>query len=42
MGHDEVKIREYTKMIYELLNSDRDVVQGTGGFTGEGKSNLQL
>jgi hypothetical protein len=28
----------FAKIIYQLLKSDRDVIHGVGGFTGEGKS----
>ena len=32
-----VSIREFVKIIHQILKSDRDVIIGIGGFTGEGK-----
>ena len=38
MSTSTVTLYEWASKCYELLRSDRDVVIGVGGFTGEGKS----
>ena len=33
--------KDHARQVYKLLKSDRDVLEGTSGFTGEGKSTYQ-
>jgi hypothetical protein len=38
MGRDINTIKEFAQKVYDILKSNRDVVTGTAGMTGEGKS----
>lgn len=42
MTSSKVSLKDCARMIFNLLETDRDAVLGVGGFTGEGKSTFVL